>query len=255
MSKITDTVSWCMEEEKIVKLEKLNKTFDLDEKVVAILIKKGISDKLEDKKVEVEIDESQGENGIITFLKVVEETKTETKKVKKDTTTDNAETTNLITKEITVGGVSVEKAGVVDKDTKIWFTLDSTINAQKFKDECTKKTVQITVAPQEKGNDVIKSYVLKEEEQKETKEEGKSKNSYSNNKDDFYRIKELERNVRFLKEEKSQSFEAQASVNSANQAVSGMVSIHDDPEKVLRTIEKIAEKNYEIIQKLKTKKE
>jgi len=69
MSKVTDTVSWIMAEEKIIKLKELNKTYDLSDKVNTNLEKNDLFDKLEDKKVEVEIDENEGENGLITFLK------------------------------------------------------------------------------------------------------------------------------------------------------------------------------------------
>lgn len=266
MSKINDVVSWTMKEDKILKLEKINKTYDISDEVAKFLESKDLFNKLDDQIVEVEIDESiaskdeEGTSGLITRLTLSDgKAKTETKEESKkdemsfDGTSSDAE--SLVIKELTVGGVSVDKSGVIFKEEEnIWYTLDSTINAQKFKDECTKKVVEVTIAPQEKGNDIIKGYILKEEEKKEESKD-KTENTFKNGKDDFYRIKTLENQVRYLKEEKSESFEVQASVNSANQTVSGMVNPDSKPDFVLKLIERIAEHNFAIMQKLKTKKE
>lgn len=256
MSKEQYTVSWVMGgNDKIIKFKEPDETFDIAEDVFKYLESKELITKLEDTKVEVEIDKAQGQNGTVTFLKLLDNNQTvEPKEETKTTSNDTADSaTNLIVKEMTVGGVSVEKAGVIFKDEeKVWYTLDSTINAQKFKDECTKKVVQVTIAPQEKGNDVIKSYILKEEDKKDNPEK-EPETSSSNGKDAFYRIKQLENQVRYLKEEKAESFEAQASVNSANQTVSGMVTPDSKPDFVLKLIERIAKHNFAIMRELKKK--
>lgn len=256
MSKINDVVSWVMKEDKILKLQKADKTYDISDEVAKFLDGKGLFDKLEDQAVEVEIDESKGQDGTITRLTLSgnkEESKSEPEKAE-EPKTEQSVNSDYVTKEMTVAGVSVKNAGVTFKEEdKVWYTLDSTVDAQKFKDECTKKTIEVTIASQDKGNDVIKGYVLKEEE-KTDKEKDTDEPSMTG-KDAFYRVKQLENQVRYLREEKAESFEAQASVNSANQAVSGMTNIHDDPEKVLNVIERIAIKNFAVIQKLKTKKE
>ncbi len=270
MSKVIDKVAWVMgdPDDKLIKLEEAGKTYDISDVVYEYLKKANLLESLEDKNVEVEVDESTVEkddsstSGTITKLIVLKEgeepKKEETKK--EEPVASAKEESGLVVKEVTVAGVSVAKGGVKlkeDKENKVWYTLDSTISPNKFKDECTGKMIEITVLPQEKGNDVIKGYVIKEEDKKEEKKEEKKDTDEPkiNKNDAFYRIKQLENQVRYLKEEKSESFEAQAAVNSANQAVSGMKDIHNDPEKLLRTIEKIAEKNFEVIQKLKTKKE
>jgi len=255
MSKTTDTIAWVMKEEKIVKLTTLNKTYDISEKVSANLEKNDLYDKLEDKKVEVEIDENEGENGLITFLKVVdfkEDTKKEVTKeevVKEDTKYTKK-------KELTVAGVSVKNSGVTFKEEeKVWYTLGEGIDPQKFKDECTKQVIEAVVEETEKGNDIIKSYVLKVEEKKEEYQPPKIENGVTptTNKDNFYRIKQLENQVRFMKEAKESSFEAQASVNGANQTVSGMVSVDSKPDEVLKMIDKVAKHNFKLMQELKKK--
>lgn len=260
MNKINDVVSWTMKEDKILKLEKVNKTYDISDEVAKFLESKDLFNKLDDQAVEVEIDEStaskdeEGTSGLITRLTLSDgKAKTETQEEVKEANPVDTPSDGLVVKELTVGGVSVDKSGVIFKEEEnVWYTLDSTIDAQKFKDECTKKIVEVTIAPQEKGNDVIKGYILKEEEKKE---EPPKEPSQINKNDAFYRIKQLENQVRYLKEEKSESFEAQASVNSANQTVSGMVNPDSKPDFVLKLIERIAKHNFAIMQELKTKKE
>jgi len=259
MSKEIYTVAWVMAEDAIIKLKEPNKTYDVDDKVDAFLKKAELYDKLDGKKVEVEINEAEGENGTITNLKLsdekttakVEEPKPEEQKAHETNTGGDAVDVEVYTREIVVGGVSVPNKGVVSEEDKVWYTLDSTIQPQAFKDECTKKKVEISVMKTEKGNDVIKSYVVKEEKEEQAVEKEEPKEEKMTNKDAFYRVKELERQVRYLKEQQEKSFEAQSAVNSANQAISGMGTIHDDSNKVLKALEELAKKNYQIIQELK----
>jgi len=233
MSKIQDVVSWVMPDDKILKLEKKNETYDISDKVFEYLKGQNLLETLEDKAVEVEIDESQGQSGVITHLSL-SDSKSDPKNERPPETEPQdcpPDTQGLVVKEITVGGVSVEKSGVVDKDTKTWYTLDSTISAQAFKDECTKKVVEITIAPQEKGNDIIKGYILKVEDKKDepVKETKKYTNSTGN------------------------SIEAQASVKSANVITSQMVDKDTKPEFVEKLITRIARHNFKTIQELKNK--
>jgi len=252
MKKVQGKVLWVMPDDKIIKVE--NTVYDIDDKVYEYLKGKNLLDTLENKSVDVEIDETKGQTGFITRLVILDTTEKKETEVKKEEPkkSEKVVESGLVTKEITVGGVAVDKAGVVDKETKIWYTLDSTINAQEFKDKCTKKTIEVTIAPQEKGNAVIKSYTLKAEEVKQPEEQEKSEPKINNN-DAFYRIKELERQVRFLENQKTESFEAQNAVNGANIVVAQMKEILLDPQAVLRTITKIAEHNFKTIQDLKNK--
>ncbi len=252
MSKITDKVAWIMGEidDKLIKLEKNKKTYDIGDTVYEYLKKANLLDSLEGKDVEVEIDETGADkddastSGTITKLVVlkegVEAKKEETKK--EDTKTSIAkEEAGLVSKEVIVSGVSVEKAGVKlkeDKDNKTWYTLDSTIDAKKFKDECTGNTVEINVLPQEKGNDVIKSYVVKEEAKKEEKEPPKEtggKKTYNKG--------------------TVNSIEAQAAMKAACVIASHMVDKDSQPDFVEKLITRIAEHNFKTIQDLKNKKE
>ena len=234
MNKINDVVSWVMPEEQILKLEKAGKTYDISDEVVKFLDSKGLFDKLVDKTVDVDVDESkasddeEGSSGLITRL-VLSDGKTEPKEEpQKEETPVNSEN-KLVVKEIIVGGVSVAKTSAVDKETKIWYNLDSTINAQKFKNECTGKKVEISVAQQEKGNDVIKGYILKEEDKKEEpkKTEKRTVNNMGN------------------------SIEAQAAMKAANVITSQMVDKDSKPEFVEKLITRIAKHNFKIIQNLK----
>ena len=247
MSKVTDVVSWVMKGDDIIKLEKAGKTYDISDAVAKFLESKGLFDKLEDKTVDVEIDESTasgepGESaGTITRLnlsdgKAVEPKKEEFKKEEAKAEQPVANDHGLVVKTITVGGVSVPKESAVDKETKTWYNLDSTIDAQKFKDECTGNKVEITVLPQEKGNDVIKGYNLIKEEKKEDepKDTGKEtgKKTYKGT---------------------GNSIEAQAATKAACVVTCQMVDTLNDPAKVLSTITKIAQHNFKTIQDLKNK--
>lgn len=237
MAKFQDKIGWVMSEDKILKLQKKNETYDIADVVYEFLKNKGLLDSLEDKDVEVEIDETQGQTGVITYLKLIDNVKES--KSEKDIIKNEQQNINLQTKEVTVAGVAVEKKGVIFKEEKnVWYTLDSTINAQEFKEKCSKKQIMVTIAKQDKGNDVIKSYILKEEKEdpKQQPEElvnNSSKSSYSN--------------------DVQKSIEAQASVNSANELVSKMTDILNDPQKVLTTITRIAEHNFKTIQDLKNR--
>jgi hypothetical protein len=235
MSKLNDVVSWVIKDDKIIKLQNSGKVFDISDEVFNYLDKAGLFDKLEDKPVEVEVDETKGQDGTVTRLKLSDGKAEEPKSENASPAENKAEVSDqskLVVKEMTVGGVSVDKAGVIFKDEdKVWYTLDSTLNAQKFKDECTKKVVEVTIAPQEKGNDVIKGYVLKEEEKKdEPKESGKKSYKGTGN-----------------------SIEAQAAMKAANVITSNMVDKDSKPDFVEKLITRIAEHNFKTIQDLKNK--
>ena len=181
MSKQVYTVDWCMPDDtdKIIKLKEPNLPFDVSEKVHTFLKSKNLYDTLDGKKVEVEIDEKQGKNGTITHLKVVDG-KTETSKSEPKQEEKTEAPANGTVKELTVHGVSVAKKGVKFKEEENWFTLDESLDAQEFKDKCTKKKVQVTIVKADKGNDIISSYIISDdepEEQKETSTSNKSSGS------------------------------------------------------------------------------
>jgi len=261
MAKVIQTVAWTMKDDAVIKLKESNTAYDVDEKVDAFLKGKNLYDELDGKKVEVEIDEEKGHNGTIMRLTLADGKKEEPKAEEPKETPkeepkqqEKAEPVKdeLIIKELTVAGVSVKNAGVTFKEEeKVWYTLDSTINAQEFKDKYTKKVVEVSILKTDKGNDVIKGYTVKEDDVKSEDETTEPDEPSMTQKDAFYRVKQLESQVRYLKEQQSASFEAQSAVNSANQAITGC--IEDDIDKVLVKLEKIATKNYEMIQKLKNK--
>ncbi len=249
MSKITDKVAWCMpsEDDKLIKLEKVGKTYDISDVAFEYLKKANLLDSLEGKDVEVEVDETGADkddastSGTITKLVVLKEgVEPKKEEQKEDSKTSAVEEAGLVSKEVVVSGVSVEKAGVKlkeDKENKVWYSLDSTIDAKKFKDECTGKIVEINVLPQDKGNDVIKSYVVKEETKKEEKKEEPketgSKKTYNKG--------------------TGNSIEAQAAMKAACVIASQMVDKDSEPDFVEKLITRIAGHNFKTIQDLKNK--
>lgn len=251
MAKITDKIAWIMgdSDDKLIKLEKVSKTYDIGDVVYNDLKKANLLDSLEGQDVEIEVDETGADkddastSGTITKLVVLKEGKaSEEDTTKEEPVASVKEETGLVSQEVIVSGVSVEKAGVKlkkDKDNKTWYTLDSTISPKKFKDECTGKTVEINVLPQDNGNDVIKSYIVKEEVKKEEKkEESKEKNS-----------------KKTYNKGTGNSIEAQASLKCAKAIVASMVDKDSEPDDVLKMITKIAEHSYQLIQNLKNKEE
>lgn len=249
MVKLTDVVSWAMKDDLFLKLENAGKTYEISEEVGKFLKSKGLFDeigdgksiKLDNKTVDVEIDEStasgeEGESaGTITRLVLSNSKPTEKPAETEPQDSPKSNTDDLVVKELTVGGVSA-KGGVKfkeDKENDTWYDLDSTIDVQKFKKECTGKEVEITVLPQDKGNDVIKGYVVKEEEKVEEKKE-EPKKSYKGT---------------------GNSIEAQASLKCAKSIVSALIPVLPikDANDVLAMITKIATHAYQTIQDLKNK--
>ncbi len=235
MSKIKETVSWIMEDEPLLKLKISDKTYDIDEKVFKYITDNKLYEK-EDFEVEVEIDKNQGENGTITSLKEVGGT--EPLKESKETDTSDPQSEDLVVKELTVGGVSVAKKGVIFKEeNKVWYTLDDSIDVQEFKDKYTKRVVEVSVRQTDKGNDVIVSFTAKEEEK-------------TNTKDEEQKIQEPKKNNGNMVQK---SIEAQASINSANRVAQAMVNSDSNPDDVTKIIRKVAEFNFDLIQEFKNK--
>lgn len=239
MEKEKFTVSWIMADEALIKLKEPDETYDLTENVVKFIEDNKLQKK-EDFQVEVEIDKEKGDNGTVTSLKEVggtsgsEDTpKEESKEEKSDTT--NAQSEDLVVKELTVNGVSVEKKSVIFKEEdKVWYNLDDTINAQEFKDKYTKKVVEVSVRKTDEGNDVIVSFTAKEE----------------NNSEDTEKSQEPKKSNSNMVQK---SIEAQASINSANRVVANLFDVNTKPDDLLKNITKIAEHNFQLIQKLKNK--
>lgn len=241
------TIEWIMADEPLLKLKEPDETYDIEEKVYKFIKDNKLDDK-EDFQVEVKIDKTQGENGLITDLQEVGGTSSSTTEAPKETGEESTETINtgnenLIVKELIVNGVSVDKKSVkftVDKDNDTWYNLDDSINAQEFKDKCTRKTLEVSIRLNDQGNDVIVGYTVKEKtdtpKDEEEKSKKSSKNSYSNG-----------ANATQL------SIEAQASINSANRVAQAMITSESKPDDVKKIIRKIAEFNFDLIQEFKNK--
>ncbi len=231
------TVSWMMVDEKMIKFKEIDEAYDLADPVVAFIQKNGL-DKKEGIQVQVKIDKSQGDNGIITDLQEIGGTNTpaEEASVTEENTSEPSE--DLIVKELTVAGVAVENKGVTFKEEdKVWYTLDDSINPQEFKDNYTKKIVEISVRQTDQGNDVIMAFTAKEELAEDTSKDSEKsstgKKSYSN--------------------ATQVSIEAQASMNSACRVAQAILTKDSLPEDAEKIIERIGEYNFQLIQDLKNK--
>ena len=164
------TVSWMMVDEKMIKFKEVDEAYDIADPVVAFIEKNGL-DKKEGIQVQVKIDKSQGDNGIITDLQEIGGTNTPAEEApvteEKETTSESSE--DLIVKELTVAGVAVENKGVTFKEEdKVWYTLDDSIDPQEFKDKYTKKVVEVSIRKTDQGNDVIVAFTAKEEPKEDT---------------------------------------------------------------------------------------
>jgi len=236
MSKGKYTVSWIMADEPLLKLKEPDETYDIAGNVFKFIQENKLHEK-EDFKVEVEIDKNKGENGVITSLKEIGRSSSEAPKEEKS----NPKSEDLVVKELTVNGVSVDKKAVKfkeDKDNDTWYTLDDSINAQDFKDKYTRKTVEISVKHADQGNDIITSFIVKED----TPSDKSSKNNVKTQEP-----RKINGNMM------QKSIEAQASVNSANRVAQAMITKDTKPDDVKKIIRKVAEFNFELIQEFKNK--
>ena len=239
MRKEKFTVSWIMPSEPLLKLKEPAETYDIAEDVFKFIQENKLHEK-DDFQVEVEIDKNQGDNGTITYLKEVggsASTETPTEEAKTDTS--NTPPDNLIVKELTVGGVSVEKKGVIFKEEeRVWYTLDDSINAQEFKDKYTKKIVEVSIRQTDEGNDVITAFTVKEEDTS-SKDIKNSTTSQQKSKSNGNMMQK--------------SIEAQASMNTACHVAQAILTKDSLPEDAEKIIKRISEYNFQMIQDLKNK--
>ena len=233
MPKVKDVVSWIMlDDDKILKLKKANKTYNLSDPVVEFIKKNKLGEK-EDFAVEVEVTEAlkEGEDGTITSLKEINsDEKTETAE-----SSNTSQPNDTITKELTVHGVSVAKKGVKFKEEDVWYTLGDDIDPQTFKDTCTGQLTEVYIQETDQGNDIISGFKELEVEKKDVKgsdKPPKEKTKYNN---------------------ASKSIEAQASLKCAKVIVANMVDKDSKPDFVLRLITKISNHAYQTLQDLKNK--
>ena len=162
-------------------------------------------------------------------------------------------------RELTVSAVAGNKKVVkfLEINDSGWIQVSENIQAQDYKviGLVAKNKVRVLIVdntiveientPQKNIQDVISEEPKKEEA------------SYSNNKDQFYRIKQLENQVRFLENNKQDSIEAQSAVNAANELVGRIsASLESKPpaSKIIEMLEVISEANFLLIQKFKEKK-
>lgn len=222
------TFKWVQNEDKVIKFSDDVNFYDASDKVnitSEAYEKLGI---VPGTKVSVVIDG----NTVLSVTKIGNEAVKTEEKVQNPELSDN--TKNILT----IDSFKKEYRGLIFKEQEDqWYTLAKNIDWDSVG---IAKGVQVEFTdkdPEGKSkNRIITSIKVLEvkQEQKETpvsEPKSKAKNDYSNN--------------------VQVSIEAQAAVNSANRIVSSLVDNGTTPEEILKMITRIANHNYDLIQKLK----
>lgn len=230
------TIKWHMvpDDDNLIKFEGRDNPYEMTDAVKEFIKSKDIS---QTAKVKVSINPEGGEdkNGLVERIEVLDDKASEVKSEpeKEEAVQGDKSEVKGCTKELTLGGVSVEKKNVIFKEEEnVWYVLADSIDAQKVKDEMTHKTVKVdvrTTGGDEK--DVIETITVV----------GTPQNNYDRNES---------------KAENSSvqsSIEAQVSVEHANLIVSKTIDKDSDPETIKVRITTLAEHNYKTIQDLKKK--
>ena len=255
-----------MSNKGLVQFEEETDAQYLTDAVVKFLGEDGLSD---GQVVDVEFGED--EEGEKNVVKIVKGKSPEPKKeeLAKDETKPEPDPQDTSSDVYTVAGVSYKYNGITFEEEKdVWYDM----NVEEIKAKGIKKGVKVTFcaeAQEGKKNQLItaiEKVEVKEEEKKEPEsDKGKeAKNSFDDTvkteRDAFYRVKELERQVRYLKDIQQNSIEAQAAMNAANNLVgklfTGKVDHNntDDGTKVKELVKSLAKHNYDVIQELKNNK-
>jgi len=227
--KTVATVKWVVPEDKIIKFENDENAKYLNDAVVANLEKYPLQ---QGDKVEATIDETDPLKPTITFLKKSTDTQTQT-----ESKTEEAPSSNTDTKEFTISGISVKNNGVIFKEEEnVWYTMEESVTGSlESKGIAKGDIVKISIQSTAQGKNDIITNIDKLQNEQTSKE---TKNDYSSK----------------SKNEMQNSIEAQASVNSANRVVAGLVSTGTvDKVKALELITDIANHNFALIQTLKSK--
>lgn len=223
------TIKWLMQDDKIIKFEELDKTFDISDAVAKFDFEKaGVKS---GSKVSVKIDKDEGTNGTVVFMK---------KSTGDSTSSQSASSSNTITKTVKAYGTKYNGSLLFTDDENTWYSCDKSIgveNLPQYKD----KTVEIETRTGGKGGKYVTSIKIVEDQQ------SPSQDSTTSNKQNSYTKSN---------ETRQASIEAQACMNHANIAISTLLAgtpEAKDQDLVKNAIQNLAEKNWEIVQLLKNK--
>jgi len=225
------TIKWFMAEDKIIKFEEVEETFDVSDAVAGFDFEKmGVK---AGSKVAIKIDRDQGDHGVVVFMK----------KDQGGNNTSNQSSSTAKKFEIkTVKAYGTKFDGsLLFTDSDTWYSCNKSIgvdNLSQYKD----KDVEIITSKGPKGGNYVTSikFMGNQTTTPTTTTNSQVKNNYSNNNDS-----------------RQVSIEAQACMNHANIAVStlfaGKFDANSSSDGVLvkSLIKSIAKNNWDIVQELK----
>lgn len=265
------TVKWIMPEDKIIRFIDIEEPCDMNDAVSKLdFAKAGIVDGSE---VSAEF-----ENGVVVFLSLAkgnkEAPKQETKK-EEPKSEQTAPGLNPNISIVTVGGISSKYKGITFAEGKdVWYDVVEEIGVDNLSKMGIVRgsKVEITVdAPKGKSKNqriVGIKLVEKKEAPKEDKKPD-ARNDFDKEqpiedaptgKDAFYRMKQLENQVRYLKDNQQLSIEAQGAVERAFLLVSSIVGKEPAESNVKNTtlikglLKDYAKEAFDLIQELKKPK-
>jgi hypothetical protein len=290
---VTKTVAWFLEKKALIKFVDDEKSYKLAENVVkannfekfpirkADIVEVGI---LNDtitflRKAKSQTPKDEGKGSEEAYEPTAEEQKPKT--VDPNPVASVPSTNPQIVgevKELTVYAIASNKKVVKFLEIKDdgWFTIDPSIQAKDYaviglqaKNKAKVQIVEKNVVSFEKvaGEAPVKATESTPEARSETKNAETTTSTPKKefkpepqeemtSKDAFYRVKQLENKVRYLQDEKTDSFEAQASVSAAAEVV-GRIAASISPAPTANVINSmlsaIAKENYKLIQELKGK--
>lgn len=224
------TIKWLMQEDKIVKFEEVDETYDISDPVAKFDFEKaGVK---AHSKVTVKIDRDQGDHGMVVFM-------TKSKNTGSSSTQSSG---SGVIKTVKAYGLKYNGSLLFTDNEKQWYSCNKSIDKDslsQYKD----KTVEVQIKEGPEGGKYVNSIKLVDGGQPQSSSNTtSSKNSFSNSSDP-----------------KQSSIEAQACVNSANTTVSRLFAGKFDANKaedgvlVKTLIDSIAKKNWELVQELKKK--
>jgi len=225
------TLKWVMTDDKIIRFTEIEEPCDMTDAVAKVDFEK--AGMVSGSKLTVEFDKDNKTVIFLTLVKGVEAPKQEKKEEPKAQESAPKQELTGNTKVLTVGGLSPKYRGITFKEEKdVWYDVVNEIGIENLDKMGIGKgsLVELTIADAEGKSKNKRIVGIKLAEKKETPKENKptdTRNDFDKEKtqdttsdvvtekDAFYRIKELERTIRYMKDEKQASIEAQGAVQRA----------------------------------------
>jgi len=225
------TIKWHMvpDDDNVIKFTEREETYEMTDAVKQFIKDKNISQTAK-VKVSINLEGGEDKKPTVERIEVVEDN------AKKEETTKDApeKETALDVKELTVGGVSVEKKNIIFKEEDgVWYQLADDIDAQKVKDDMTHQTVKVSITKVDGEKDCVDSIELSGNPSSES-DKGKSESRTENG-------------------TIQSSIESQIAIEHACVIVSRLVDASTKSEKVLAMVKDLATQNYNLMQEFKKK--